>query len=92
MTAKLSLLREKKKSLQVATAALLSLLGIAVNVSRHQLDAIYCATMLPIANERFNSRSRLIVKNLPKHLTEERLREHFASQGEVTDTKLMKTS
>ncbi|RUS26301.1 hypothetical protein BC938DRAFT_470950 [Jimgerdemannia flammicorona] len=36
--------------------------------------------------------SRLIVKNLPKYLTDERLREHFASQGDVTDAKLMKTS
>ncbi|KAF7722066.1 Multiple RNA-binding domain-containing protein 1 [Apophysomyces ossiformis] len=36
--------------------------------------------------------SRLIVKNLPKYLTEEALREHFAKQGEVTDAKLMKTA
>ncbi|KAF9971065.1 hypothetical protein BGZ73_006026 [Actinomortierella ambigua] len=36
--------------------------------------------------------SRLIVKNLPKHLTEERFREHFGSKGEVTDAKLMKNS
>ncbi|KAG0162704.1 Multiple RNA-binding domain-containing protein 1, partial [Apophysomyces sp. BC1034] len=36
--------------------------------------------------------SRLIVKNLPKYLTEEALREHFSKQGEVTDAKLMKTS
>ncbi|KAL0078096.1 hypothetical protein F4703DRAFT_1778440 [Phycomyces blakesleeanus] len=36
--------------------------------------------------------SRLIVKNLPKDLTEEKFREHFASKGEVTDAKLMKTA
>ncbi|KAI7872194.1 hypothetical protein BDF14DRAFT_1757779 [Spinellus fusiger] len=36
--------------------------------------------------------SRLIVKNLPKDLTEDKFREHFASKGQVTDAKLMKTS
>ena len=36
--------------------------------------------------------SRLCVKNIPKHLTLERLREHFAERGEVTDAKIMKTS
>ncbi|KAG0222919.1 hypothetical protein BGX31_008794, partial [Mortierella sp. GBA43] len=36
--------------------------------------------------------SRLIVKNLPKHLTDERFREHFSAIGEVTDAKLMKSS
>ncbi|KAF8983930.1 hypothetical protein BGZ46_009167 [Entomortierella lignicola] len=36
--------------------------------------------------------SRLIIKNLPKHLTDERFREHFSSIGEVTDAKLMKSS
>ncbi|KAI8388663.1 uncharacterized protein BYT42DRAFT_560822, partial [Radiomyces spectabilis] len=35
--------------------------------------------------------SRLIVKNLPKDLTEEKFREHFAKKGEVTDAKLMRT-
>lgn len=34
--------------------------------------------------------SRLIVKGLPKYLTEERLKEHFAKEGNVTDVKLMK--
>ncbi|KAG0205819.1 hypothetical protein BGX33_007733 [Mortierella sp. NVP41] len=37
-------------------------------------------------------KSRLIIKNLPKHLTDERFREHFSSVGEVTDAKLMKSS
>ncbi|KAI7885786.1 RNA-binding domain-containing protein, partial [Lichtheimia hyalospora FSU 10163] len=36
--------------------------------------------------------SRLIVKNLPKLLTEEDFREHFAAKGQVTDAKLMKTA
>ncbi|KAG0303342.1 hypothetical protein BGZ98_006779 [Dissophora globulifera] len=36
--------------------------------------------------------SRLIIKNLPKHLTDERFREHFSAIGEVTDAKLMKSS
>ncbi|KAI8891456.1 RNA-binding domain-containing protein [Backusella circina FSU 941] len=35
--------------------------------------------------------SRLIVKNLPKELSEEKFREHFSKKGEVTDAKLMKT-
>ena len=34
--------------------------------------------------------SRLIVKNIPKHITEERLREHFSTKGFVTDAKIMK--
>ena len=36
--------------------------------------------------------SRLIVKNLPKHLTEERMKEHFGNSGEftVTDVKIMR--
>jgi multiple RNA-binding domain-containing protein 1 len=32
----------------------------------------------------------LIVKNIPKHVTEERLKEHFKSKGFVTDAKIMK--
>mmetsp|Transcript_125407 Transcript_125407/g.401604 ORF Transcript_125407/g.401604 Transcript_125407/m.401604 type:complete len:815 (+) Transcript_125407:69-2513(+) len=35
--------------------------------------------------------SRLIVKNLPKHATEERMRDYFAAMGEVTDCRLKKT-
>ena len=34
--------------------------------------------------------SRLIVKNIPRHITEDRLRTHFASKGIVTDCKVMK--
>jgi multiple RNA-binding domain-containing protein 1 len=30
------------------------------------------------------------VKNIPRHLSEERLREHFGKQGIVTDAKIMR--
>lgn len=33
--------------------------------------------------------SRLIVKNLPKFLSEDKLKKHFSSQGSVTDAKIM---
>ncbi|RIA86197.1 hypothetical protein C1645_344933 [Glomus cerebriforme] len=36
--------------------------------------------------------SRLIIKNLPKNLTDNKFREHFSSKGQVTDAKIMKTS
>ena len=32
--------------------------------------------------------SRIIIKNLPKHIDERRLREHFSAKGEVTDAKV----
>ncbi|XP_015867867.3 uncharacterized protein LOC107405344 isoform X1 [Ziziphus jujuba] len=35
--------------------------------------------------------SRICVKNLPKHATEDRLRNFFSQKGEVTDAKLMRT-
>eukprot|EP01127_Copromyxa_protea_P013206 TRINITY_DN3531_c0_g1_i1.p1 TRINITY_DN3531_c0_g1~~TRINITY_DN3531_c0_g1_i1.p1 ORF type:complete len:896 (-),score=304.34 TRINITY_DN3531_c0_g1_i1:2-2689(-) len=35
--------------------------------------------------------SRLIVKNLPPYLTEERLKTHFSKTGAVTDVKIVKT-
>ncbi|CCH41202.1 Multiple RNA-binding domain-containing protein 1 [Wickerhamomyces ciferrii] len=34
--------------------------------------------------------SRLIVKGLPKYLDEEKLRDHFAKKGDITDVKLRK--
>jgi RNA recognition motif-containing protein len=34
--------------------------------------------------------SRIIVKNLPKHMTQARFRDIFGSQGEITDVKLAK--
>ncbi|PVU98730.1 hypothetical protein BB559_001338 [Furculomyces boomerangus] len=33
--------------------------------------------------------TRIIVKNLPKRYTEERMREHFSQKGTVTDVKIM---
>ncbi|CAG9460741.1 unnamed protein product [Pedinophyceae sp. YPF-701] len=35
--------------------------------------------------------SRLCVKNIPKHVEDKRLREHFAAKGEVTDCKILRT-
>ena len=39
---------------------------------------------------KYENSSRLIVKNLPKHLTEDRLKSHFSAQGVVTDAKIMR--
>ncbi|XP_030512934.1 multiple RNA-binding domain-containing protein 1 isoform X1 [Rhodamnia argentea] len=36
-------------------------------------------------------RSRICVKNLPKHVAEDRLRELFSQKGEIKDVKLMRT-
>ncbi|KAJ3360268.1 hypothetical protein GGF32_008515 [Allomyces javanicus] len=36
--------------------------------------------------------SRIIVKNLPKYMTQDRLRDHFAEKGTITDVKLVKTA
>ncbi|KAJ2162003.1 Multiple RNA-binding domain-containing protein 1 [Coemansia sp. RSA 552] len=36
--------------------------------------------------------SRVIVKNLPKHINERQFREHFAAKGEITDVKLIYTA
>ncbi|KAL3679101.1 hypothetical protein R1sor_022057 [Riccia sorocarpa] len=36
--------------------------------------------------------TRICVKNLPRHVNEQRIREHFSSQGEVTDAKIIRTS
>lgn len=35
--------------------------------------------------------SRICVKNIPKHVDETRLREHFSLKGRVTDAKIMRT-
>lgn len=35
--------------------------------------------------------SRICVKNIPKHADEAQLKEHFSTQGEVTDVKIMRT-
>ncbi|KAJ7554372.1 hypothetical protein O6H91_06G137600 [Diphasiastrum complanatum] len=36
--------------------------------------------------------SRVCVKNLPRYVTEDRLRDHFSAKGEVTDAKIIRTS
>ncbi|KAF3447845.1 hypothetical protein FNV43_RR08551 [Rhamnella rubrinervis] len=38
-----------------------------------------------------SSRSRICVKNLPRNVAEDRLRDFFSQKGEVTDAKLMRT-
>ncbi|KYQ94283.1 RNA-binding region RNP-1 domain-containing protein [Tieghemostelium lacteum] len=38
------------------------------------------------------SNTRICIKNLPKHLTDKRFKEHFAKFGEVTDSKIVKTA
>lgn len=35
--------------------------------------------------------SRIIVKNLPKWINEDRLRKHFAAKGQITDVRMMYT-
>ncbi|CAM8961811.1 unnamed protein product [Rhodiola kirilowii] len=37
------------------------------------------------------SPSRICVKNLPKYVSDDRLREYFSQKGEITDAKLMRT-
>ncbi len=42
-------------------------------------------------SKKASATSRLIVKNLPVHLTEARLKEHFSKQGgQITDVKIIK--
>lgn len=36
--------------------------------------------------------SRIIVKGLPKYITEDRLKEHFGKKGDITDVKLRKNN
>ncbi|PNY05823.1 multiple RNA-binding domain-containing protein 1-like, partial [Trifolium pratense] len=45
----------------------------------------YCANILE------GAMSRIIVKNLPKYVAEDRLRELFSQKGEITDVKLKRT-
>ncbi|CAM9809374.1 unnamed protein product, partial [Choristocarpus tenellus] len=35
--------------------------------------------------------TRIIVKNIPKHVDERRIREHFGEKGQVTDAKIVRT-
>ena len=43
-----------------------------------------------MSNTTQSASSRLIIRNLPKHYTEERMRSHFAKDGEfvITDAKI----
>jgi multiple RNA-binding domain-containing protein 1 len=34
--------------------------------------------------------SRLCIKNIPKYLPEQRLKDHFSTKGQVTDVKILK--
>ncbi len=45
----------------------------------------------PAAGPPAEATSRLCVKNLPKYLSDDRLKKHFAVKGEVTDVKVLKT-
>ncbi|KAJ3277060.1 hypothetical protein HDV01_000112 [Terramyces sp. JEL0728] len=44
-----------------------------------------------IPNSTINKSSRIVVKNLPKYITSERLKKHFGTKGVITDIKLVKT-
>jgi multiple RNA-binding domain-containing protein 1 len=54
-------------------------------------EALEKAAEAPAAQPSQLATSRICVKNLPKHVDERRLREHFSAKGEVTDAKIMKT-
>lgn len=48
----------------------------------------------PVATEdmiQTEKTSRLMVRNIPKYVDEVKLREFFGSQGEITDSKVMRT-
>ncbi|XP_006827686.3 LOW QUALITY PROTEIN: multiple RNA-binding domain-containing protein 1 [Amborella trichopoda] len=47
--------------------------------------------MVAGAEAQLQHGSRICVKNLPKYVTEDRLREFFSQKGEITDAKLMRT-
>jgi RNA recognition motif-containing protein len=40
---------------------------------------------------QLGSRTRIIVKNLPKYVDQARFLEHFSEHGSVTDVKLLRT-
>ncbi|KAF4683354.1 RNA binding motif protein 19 [Perkinsus olseni] len=44
-----------------------------------------------MSTEKEGQSSRIIVKNLPKHVDDARLKEFFSAHGEVTDARVMKT-
>ena len=57
-------------------------------VDRRVQAAMTAAEAPPVLEE---ASSRLCVKNIPKYVTEKRLKEHFAAKGAVTDIKILKT-
>ncbi|KAM0071974.1 putative RNA recognition motif domain, nucleotide-binding alpha-beta plait domain superfamily [Helianthus debilis subsp. tardiflorus] len=56
-----------------------------------QRRLFHTATVLHVCRLLATGPSRICVKNLPKHATEERIRDYFSQKGEVTDAKLMRT-
>lgn len=56
--------------------------------STHKINHIPLNTRLQ--DKPFLMSSRLFVKNIPKHVTEERLKNHFSQKGIVTDVKILK--
>ncbi|KAL6058709.1 Multiple RNA-binding domain-containing protein 1 [Balamuthia mandrillaris] len=43
------------------------------------------------SNSNNMASTRICVKNLPKHVKEDRLKEHFSQKGEITDVKILRT-
>jgi RNA recognition motif-containing protein len=60
---------------------------------RHQEPEQPHADVQPVAAAAAEAppTSRLCIKNIPKHLTDQRLKDHFAAKGQVTDVKVLKT-
>ncbi|CAO3589220.1 unnamed protein product [Absidia cylindrospora] len=54
--------------------------------------SLFFLTLLYFIYYSIQIMSRLIIKNLPKDLSDEKFRTHFATKGEVTDARLMRTS
>ncbi|KAH6757462.1 nucleotide/nucleic acid binding protein [Perilla frutescens var. hirtella] len=48
------------------------------------------SSIMKHANIDQTTRSRICVKNLPRYVSEDRLREFFSQKGEITDVKLMR--
>ena len=55
--------------------------------------ALSCLNMAQPAEhgDAESATSRLCIKNLPKHVNEARLKDHFSAKGEVTDVKVLRT-
>ncbi|CAM6084747.1 unnamed protein product [Calypogeia fissa] len=44
-----------------------------------------------MGSPEFTESTRICVKNIPRYITDDKLREHFAQKGEVTDAKIIRT-